>query len=358
MSASKAVTSVRLCRALRHFDLDVAFEAAVGEVVVVVGPSGAGKTSILNCVAGLDTPDRGRLCLGGRTVFDSEAGINLRSEERGVGYVFQDYALFPHLSVFDNVAFGLRARHESKAEIATRVPALLELLGLRDLAAAFPARLSGGEQQRVALARAVAIQPAVLLLDEPLGALDTTSRRHVRRELRQLLRQLGMTVILVTHDYEDALVLGRRVLVMDRGRISRDGSHEELLFHPRSRFVADFTGVNYFEGTVCSRTGESGGIRVGETVLQAVTDLTGEVSVSFFPAEVTISVEEPHSSARNVLRGPILEVANLGGRLRLRVDAGLPLVADVTPAAYTSLGLSEGSVVYASFKATAVRVSG
>jgi molybdenum ABC transporter ATP-binding protein len=350
-------TSVRLHKALRHFDLEVDFSVAAGEVAVVVGPSGAGKTSILNCIAGLDTPDSGCIRLGDHTVFDAASRVNVRPEQRGVGYVFQDYALFPHLTVADNVAYGLRSRHCPAAEIRSRVDRLLDMLRIHDLASAYPTSLSGGEQQRVALARAVAPGPEILLLDEPLAALDTTSRKHVRRELRELLRRLGVAVILVTHDYEDALVLGRRILVMEKGRISREGTHEELLLHPRSRFVADFTGVNYFEGAVESGGDQPRQVRVGDAVLYAVTELEGEVSVSFFPSDVTVSTAEPHTSARNVFRGALREVANLGGRLRLQVEAPLPVVADITPDAYAALALREGAPVYVAVKATCVRVS-
>lgn len=357
MTMDAALTHVCLRRALRHFELDVTFDVAPGEVVAVVGPSGAGKTSILNCVAGLDSPDSGRICLGTHTVYDAATGVNVRPEAREVGYVFQDYALFPHLTVRRNVAYGLQARGRSPAECAPRVDTLLELLRIRDLAEAYPAQLSGGEQQRVALARAVAIEPKVLLLDEPLAALDTTSRKHVRRELRQLLRQLGVAAILVTHDYEDALVLGRRILVMEKGHVSRSGSHEELLQHPRSRFVADFTGVNYFEGTVEPGGDQPRQVRIGNAILHAVTELEGEVSVSFFPSDVTVSTAEPHTSARNLFRGPVREVANLGGRLRVQVDAALPVVADITPDAYGALGLHEGTLVYVAIKATSIRVS-
>jgi len=350
-------TTVRLHKTLRHFDLDVDFEVAAGEVAVVVGPSGAGKTSALNCIAGLDSPESGRIRLGDHTVFDSLSRVDVRPEQREVGYVFQDYALFPHLTVRSNVGYGLRARHRPADETRSRVDSLLEMLRIRDLADAYPGALSGGEQQRVALARAVAMLPKALLLDEPLAALDTTSRRHVRRELRDLLRRLGTAVILVTHDYEDALVLGRRILVMERGRISREGTHEELLLHPRSRFVADFTGVNYYEGTAESGGDKPRRIRVGEAVLHAVTDLEGPVSVSFFPSDVTVSTVDPRSSARNVFRGLVREVSNLGGRLRLQVDAPLPVVADITPDAYGSLALSEGTTVYVAIKATSVRVS-
>lgn len=357
MTSASVAVSVRVRRRLRHFDLDVAFEVAAGDVLVVVGPSGAGKTSILNCVAGLDSPAAGRICLGPQVVFDSDRGIDLRPERRRVGYVFQDYALFPHLTVFGNVAYGLRAGRWPAPQIRSRVAELLGLLRIGELAEAHPGQLSGGEQQRVALARALAAEPQLLLLDEPIGALDSTSRKVVRRELRQLLRRLGITAILVTHDYEDALVLGQRILVMDKGRTSHAGTHEELLHHPRSRFVADLTGVNYVEGVAAAGDTQPREIRIGGQCLYAVTECVGEVSVSFFPSDVTLTIGPPHSSARNVMQGTIAEVANLGGRLRVHVAAPLPVVAEMTPASFAELGLAEGRAVYVSFKATAVRVS-
>lgn len=348
---------VQLLLPLRHFDLEVDFTVAAGETLVVVGASGAGKTSILNCIAGLESPASGRIVLGERVVFDAAAGIDVRAEDRRLGYVFQDYALFPHLSVFDNVAYGLRARQEPHPSIRPKVETLLERLHIAPLAGAVPGHLSGGEQQRVALARALVLEPSLLLLDEPVGALDSTSRKHVRRELRQLLRQFGVTAILVTHDYEDALVLGHRVMVMDRGRITHAGTHDELLRHPRSQFVADLTGVNYFEGVAQEGDAQPRQIVVKGQPLYATTDCVGEVSVSFFPADVTVTTEPPHSSACNVLIGTIAEVTNLGGRLRVLVASSLPVVAEMTPASFATLGLAEGREVYVSFKATAVRVS-
>jgi len=357
MTPGAIPVSVRLLLPLRDFDLDVDFEVAPAETLVVVGASGAGKSSVLNCVAGLHTPTSGRIALGDRAVFDSEARINVRAEDRRLGYVFQNYALFPHLSVFDNIAYGLRAQGVHRDQIQPRVDALLESLHITNLCYAHPGFLSGGEQQRVALARALALEPEMLLLDEPVGALDSTSRKHVRRELRHLLRQFGVTAILVTHDYEDALVLGHRVMVMDQGKITHEGTHEELLRHPRSQFVADLTGVNYFEGIAQEDSGELQEITIGSHSLRGLTDCVGEVSVSFFPADVTVSTEAPHSSACNVFSGPIAEVVNMAGRLRVAVASPLPVVAEMTMSSFASLGLAEGMEVYVSFKATAVRVS-
>ena len=357
MKPDAIAVGVRLLLPLRDFDLDVDFQVAPGETLVVVGASGAGKSSVLNCVAGLHTPVSGRIALGERVVFDAEARVNVRAEDRRLGYVFQNYALFPHLTVFDNIAYGLRAQGVHRDGIQSRVDALLERLHITNLCYARPGFLSGGEQQRVALARALALEPSLLLLDEPVGALDSTSRKHVRRELQHLLRQIGVTAILVTHDYEDALVLGHRIMVMDQGRITHEGTHEELLRHPRSQFVADLTGVNYFEGIARDGAEPLREIAVGAHSLHGLSDIVGEVSVSFFPADVTVSTDAPHSSACNVFSGLISEVVNMGGRLRVAVASPLPVVAEMTMSSFASLGLAEGMEVYVSFKATAVRVS-
>jgi ABC-type sulfate/molybdate transport systems ATPase subunit len=357
MSHEALAVRARIRRPLRHFDLDVSLAISPGETLAVVGASGAGKTTVLNCLAGLDRPIEGRIALGDRIVFDSSTGTDLRAEERNLGYVFQDYALFPQLSVFENIAYGLRARRMHRDTAKLRVTSLLDRLHIAHLRDARPANLSGGEQQRVALARALAPEPDLLLLDEPMGALDSTSRKHVRRELRQLLRQVGVTAVLVTHDYEDAVVLGHRVMVMDCGQTTHEGTHEELLRHPRSQFVADLTGVNYFEGVAQAGPDQLRQILVSGQSLYGMTDSVGEVSVSFFPSDVTITTEPPHSSACNVLSGTILEAVNLGGRMRVAVATPLPVVAETTAASFASLGLGEGKPVYLSFKAAAVRVA-
>ena len=330
---------------LRAFDLELTL--AVGdETLALVGPSGAGKSTFLRAVAGLERPRRGRVALDGEAWLDTERGVDLPPERRSVGLVFQEYALFPHLSVRRNVAFG--------GASAAEVDALLERFGIAPLAAARPDAISGGERQRVALARSLARRPRVLLLDEPLSALDAHTRSIVRAELRELLAGLGLPVVLVTHDFEDAATLADRVGVLVEGRLLQLGTPAELVAAPVDPFVARFTGANLVRGT---STGPSGGLT--EVVLDAggtmwSTDaLRGRVAIAVHPWEISLSRTAPDDSAVNHLRAPIASITSLGNRARIAVG---PLVAEVTATSVERLGLREGDVVVASFKATAARL--
>lgn len=343
--------------ALPDFTVEVELTVAEAEVLVLVGPSGCGKTTTLNMIAGLVRPQRGCIRTGEFLIFDAKEGIDAPVEHRRIGYVFQDYALFPHLTVEQNVAYGVRAHGVRKGNLRRRVDEMLQRFGIESLRRRRPATLSGGERQRVALARAMAVNPRVLLLDEPLAALDATARRTVRRDLRQFLRQFKIPTVLVTHDYEDALAFGDRIAVMNRGAVVQQGVREDMLLHPRSPFVAGFTGVNYFEGAAVRKDGELCAVRIGDALVYAVTDARGEVGVSFFPSDVVLSLEPPHGSARNVFCGPVREIVDLGARVRVYVRTALPIVAELTRDAAATLDLAEGRVVYASFKATAVRVA-
>jgi molybdenum ABC transporter ATP-binding protein len=330
---------------LRAFDLELTL--AVGdETLALVGPSGAGKSTLLRAVAGLERPDRGRIALDGEVWLDTDRGVDVPPERRSVGLVFQEYALFPHLSVRRNVAFG----GASTAE----VDELLERFGIAALAAVRPDAISGGERQRVALARALARRPRVLLLDEPLSALDAHTRSAVRGELRGLLAGLGLPVVLVTHDFEDAATLADRVGVLVEGRLLQLGTPAELVAAPVDPFVARFTGANLVRGT---STGPSGGLTevvldVGGTMWS--TDLLrGRVAIAVHPWEISLSRTAPDDSAVNHLRAPIASITSLGNRARVAVG---PLVAEVTAGSVERLGLREGDVVVASFKATAARL--
>jgi len=239
---------VRIGKRLGDFALDVAWSAGEG-VAVLFGPSGAGKTVTLQCLAGLLRPDSGRIVVGGRVVFDAAAGVDLPPQARRVGYVFQGYALFPHLSVQDNVAFGLR--HRPRAERQRRAEEVIERLGLGGLEHRRPRQLSGGQRQRVALARALATDPALLLLDEPLSALDEPTRRALRDELRDLLATWGTPTVLVTHDFPEAYRLADRIVVYEQGRVIQDAPRSELLWRPASEAVARIMGIrNILHGTV------------------------------------------------------------------------------------------------------------
>jgi molybdate transport system ATP-binding protein len=299
---------------------------------------------MLRAIAGLLAPERGRIRCGGETWLDTDAGISLPPERRSVGLVFQDYALFPHLDVRRNVGFGGRERvHE-----------LLERFRISHLADARPGAISGGERQRVALARALARDPAVLLLDEPLSALDSHTRGVVRGELAELLGELRLPTLLVTHDFEDAAALADRVGVIVDGRVLQLGTAAELLAAPADAFVAGFMGANLLPGT--ARAGAEG---LTEVVLDAggsafSTDPgEGRVGLAVYPWEVALARTEAGDSAVNHLRGDVRSLVVLGNRVRVRVG---PLTAEVTAASAERLALAEGEPVVASFKATATRL--
>jgi molybdate transport system ATP-binding protein len=328
---------------LRSFRLELAL-ALGAETVALVGPSGAGKTTVLRAVSGLFRPERGRVALDGAVWLDTGRGIDRPPEEREVGYVFQDYALFPHLSVRANVAFGGKER----------VDELLERFRIAHLASARPGRLSGGERQRVGLARALARDPAVLLLDEPLSALDAHTKSTVRSELQALLRELGLPTLIVTHDFEDAAALAERVGVVLDGRLLQTDEPAGLAASPSHPFVASLTGGNLLPGR--ARTGVDGLTEVlldDGAVVYSTARGEGRVGVVVHPWEVTVAVDLPRDSSVNHVRAPISSLVPLGNRVRLRVG---PVVAEVTAASAEGLALAPGTVVVASFKATGTRL--
>jgi len=350
--------SVEVKKQLREFPLEIGFEVKPAETLVIIGPSGCGKTTTLNLISGLVEPDEGNIALGDQVLFDGSGGVSVPTEKRSIGYVFQDFALFPHMTVKENVAYGLRARRRPKAEIPNKVDNVLGLLGITHLRERRPGALSGGERQRVALARAIACDAEILLLDEPLGSLDAQTRNQVRGELQRMLRVIGQITIMVTHDYIDALTFGDKVCVMDKGRVLQMGPREELLHHPKSRFVADLTGVNFFEGTISSGSEEGlAEVWVGDSCLHAVCEGkdVGGVLVAFFPSEVTISPERPLGSARNVFRSQVKEIIHMGDKVRVSLNGALPMCAEISAEALKELRLGEGDTVYASLKATAIR---
>jgi len=327
---------------LRDFELTLALE--VERTVALVGPSGAGKTSTLRVIAGLARPARGRVMLGEEAWFDSEHGVDLRPEERRVGLVFQEYALFPHMSVRANVAYGGRER----------VDELLDRFHIAHLADARPARLSGGERQRVALARALARDPAVLLLDEPLAALDAHTKLQVRGELSELLHDLALPTLLVTHDYEDAAALADEVGVVVDGSLRQLAAPAELVARPRDAFVASFTGANLLHGTA-RRAGDDlteVQLREGQRLFSSDHG-EGEVGVVVYPWEISVARAHADDSALNVVRGEIGSVVEIGNRVRVRIG---PVTAEVTSSSAERLELARGGIAYATFKATGTRL--
>jgi len=335
---------------LGTLDLDATVEAAQGEIVALLGPNGAGKTTFLRAVAGLVRPDSGRVVLDDGILEDTTRGIRVPTERRPIGIVFQQHLLFPHLSVLENVAFGLRARHRPDARAAAM--AWLDRVGLGAYASARPAALSGGEAQRVALARALAIDPRLLLLDEPLSALDATTRAEVRRELRRHLASFDGARLLVTHDPLEAAALADRLVILEDGRVVQSGPVDEVTRHPRTRFVADLVGVNLLRGRA------AGGVVAldGGQQLTALDAGDGDVFAVIHPRSVAIHRTHPEGTPRNVWPGTVRSVDLLGERARVAIGGSLPIVAEVTASAVRDLDLRERSEVWVSVKAAEVGV--
>jgi molybdate transport system ATP-binding protein len=333
---------------LRSFALDLELTVE-RDTVALVGPSGAGKTTVLRAVAGLRTPDRGRIALGDRAWFDSRAGVDLAPEARSVGLVFQEYALFPHMTVRANVAFGGTAR----------VDELLERFRIAHLAAEKPTALSGGERQRVALARALARDPSVLLLDEPLSALDAHTRGVVRGELQDLLDELTLPTLLVTHDFRDAAALADRIGVIVAGTLRQLGTAEELVNHPADAFVVSLTGGNLLRGT--ARPLARGGCEVAlddGAIVRCDERGSGRVHVAVYPWEVSLRNADDGSDpdgddATNTISAPISALMPEEGHVRVRIGS---LTAESSREELDRLGLQRGSVARACFAPAHARV--
>ena len=337
---------------LGRLDLEVELAVETGELVVLLGPNGAGKTTLLRALAGLLALDRGRVVLDGAVLEDAAAGSWVPTERRPIGFVFQDYLLFPHLSALENVAFGLRARGLARAEARRRAGAWLDRVGLAGHAGARPRALSGGQAQRVALARAMVSEPRLLLLDEPLAALDAATRTEVRRDLRRHLASFGGTRLLVTHDPLEAMALADRLVILEGGRVTQSGRPAEVSERPRSGYVAELVGVNLYRGRADGAAVElAGGGR-----LIATGDHRGEVFAAVHPRAVALHRRVPEGTPRNVLAGTADTVDVVGDRVRVRVTGQVPIVAEVTPAAVGELRLADGGPVWASVKATEVTV--
>ena len=337
--------------------LELALRVEDGECLALAGPSGAGKTSVLRIVAGLLEPARGRLACGDEVWLDSARGLRVPPERRRCGYVFQEYALFPHLNAVDNVAYGLAGLR--RGERRSRAVELLERFDIGHLAHARPASCSGGERQRIALARALARGPRALLLDEPLSALDARTRARAVRELGALLREARLPALLVTHDFMEAALLGRRVGVMDAGAILQLGTAAELAAAPASAFVADFTGAVVLTGV--ARDGPEGLTLVdldgGNTV--ASTDAgRGPVAASVYPWEIAVEPGERATpgSQQNRLPAEVVSITAMGNRVRLGLAGPQPLACEITRASAGQLGLVAGSRVTAVWKAAATRL--
>jgi molybdate transport system ATP-binding protein len=338
------VGSLSVDVALAVPDVAVAFEVPAGRCLALAGPSGAGKSTVLRIVAGLVRPERGHVRYGDAPWDD------VPPERRGCGYVFQDYALFGHLPVWQNVGYALPRSGRREA-----VGGLLERFGLTGLADARPDTLSGGERQRVALARALARDPSVLLLDEPLSALDARTRASATRELAAVLRAAEVPSLLVTHDFTEAAVLGDDVAILDGGRIVQQGTAAALAAEPRSAFVADFTGAVVLRGRARAEAGLTAVDLDGGGTIYSTDVASGPVAASVFPWEISLGPADG-GSARNSLLADVVTVTAVGGRVRVGLQAGQPLTAEVTEPAVRELALAPGVRVAATWKATATRL--
>jgi len=342
--------SIRLT--LGPLDLEMELTIDEDEVVALLGPNGAGKTTLLRAIAGLVPFRSGYVVLDGKVLEDTAARQYVPTERRPIGFVFQDYLLFPHLSVLDNVAFGLRSRGTRRREADGKAVEWLDRVGLKGYARAKPAELSGGQRQRVALARALAPDPRLLLLDEPLSALDVTTRAEVRRDLKHHLGSFQGIRLLVTHDPLEAVALADRLIVMEGGRLMQTGTSAEVTERPRSQYVADLVGVNLVRGAA-----DHGSVRLpGGTAIAVAGAESGEVFAVIHPRAVALYRRRPEGSPRNVWPGRATNIELMGNRVRVRIEGEVPMVAEVTPAALKDLELVEGGDVWLSFKATDVMI--
>jgi molybdopterin-binding protein len=349
-SASIRVQNLRVD--LDEFHLrDIALDVAPSETFVILGPTGAGKTVLLETIAGLYPPEKG--CI----LINDEDVTGLPPERRGIGFVYQDYALFPHLDVAGNIAFGLKLQRLERSVMEKRVAETSELLGIDHLLHRRPDTLSGGEQQRVALARALVVEPRLLLLDEPLSALDPETREDLQHEMTRLHRELGTTTIHVTHDFEEAVALGDRIAVVHEGRIAQVGPPEDIFRRPSSEFVARFVGVrNIFHGEMLPSEYGHQVLAVDGLEIAVLTDRSGTVRASLRPEDIVLSQEPLRSSARNVFRGHIAEIVDRGTLVYVTVDVPPAFTCVITRTSLEEMALEEGTEVHIAFKASAVHV--
>ncbi|HEY0519638.1 MAG TPA: ABC transporter ATP-binding protein [Ilumatobacteraceae bacterium] len=344
---------MKLTRGTLH--LDVWLNVMPGEVVALLGPNGAGKTTILRCLAGLLPLDRGSIELRGHVVDDPAASVFIPSEHRSCGVVFQQYLLFPHMSVLENVAFGLRAHGVDKASAHQLARRWLAKVGSEGQERSRPHELSGGQAQRVALARALAPQPKLLLLDEPLAALDARTKIGVRRELQRHLAEFAGCAVLVTHDPVDAYTLADRVVIVENGHVVQDGSFVEIAAHPRSAYVAELVGVNLVTGVMMG--GGVFAVDGGATLVVTEADVDGPAIAVIRPQAVSLHVIRPEGSPRNTWPASVIDVDHRADVVRVRLEGPVPLTAEITAAAADALRIKVGLEVWAAVKATEIAVT-
>jgi molybdate/tungstate transport system ATP-binding protein len=329
---------------------NVSFRVKKGEYFIILGPTAAGKTLILETIAGFYIPRNGNILLNGKN------STHIPPEKRNIGFVYQDYSLFPHMTVEENIAFGLKMRKLPKGEVETKVQSIMDSMGLSYLKDRFPSTLSGGEQQRVALARALVIDPDILLLDEPLSALDPRTQESLRSELKRIHEVRGTTTIHVTHNQGEALALANRIGVIMNGEVIQVDTPYKVFNEPVSEEMAIFVGVeNVIKGNVMSSEDGVALVEIGNYQMRALSNLAeGEVNVFIRPENIFLSKVKLESSARNCISGKITKITQFGATFRVYMDNGLSAL--VTKQAIEELELNVGEKVYASFKATGVHL--
>jgi len=338
----------------REFSLkNIDLEVRRGEYFVILGPTAAGKTLLLELIAGFYKPDHGEIRINDKNV------TRMPPEKRGIGFVYQDYSLFPHLTVKENIEFGLKLKKMPKEDVENKLKEVMKMLGISHLSHRYPRTLSGGEQQRVAIARGIVIEPSIMLLDEPLSALDARTQIRLREELRRVHREAKLTTIHVTHDQTEAMALADRIGVMMDGEIVQTGTPEEIFHSPIDEGVAEFVGMeNIIEGVVTSNENGVATIRINDHIIETISsaEVGSRVRICLRPENITIAPSKTQSSARNSFSGTIAQLVPLGATCRVEIDCGFPLISLVTKMSVEDLNLRVGKKVCASFKASSVHV--
>lgn len=334
-----------------HFNLEARLHVEAGEVLAILGPNGSGKSTLIRAIAGLEPISRGHITIAGTVVAQVDPAVFIETRKRNISVVFQDYALFPHLTVAENISFGIKGRGASRKEVRERVHNVLDNFDLTDLAHRRPAQLSGGQSQRVALARAMATQPDVLLLDEPMAALDAVNVAEMRSRLDHYLEGFAGATILVTHDPLDALILADRIAILENGGFTHVGTPGEISQFPRTQYSATLMGSTFITGVAHAGVVKTD---LGSEIVTNTPALTGTAAAVIRPESVVIHLCEPEGSSRNSWKGVISDIHQVVDRVLLHIDGEVPLVAAITPSSLSALKLQRGTEVWTSVKAMEV----
>lgn len=346
---------------------NVTLQVQKNELLSIVGPSGCGKTTMLNIISGLCLPDEGEIYID-KILVDGKKGrkkIHVNPSDRGIGYVFQNYSLFPHMRVDENISYGLKAKHLPRHEIKKKINSLLDFIALRDYAQCYPHELSGGQQQRVALARALAIDPTLLLLDEPLSALDPKTRESLRTDFKNLLETLEVTSIYVTHDLAEACTISDRIAVMGEGVVEQIGNRDEILEKPNSKFVANFLGLNVYDGKIVQAASGPAKVKIGN--IEIFTPVIGKgdgekIILTIKPEDIILSTEplirnpKWYGCVCNNLTGKVSDIVKMKSSAMVLVDVGFPIESELTLSSLKDLCIDKGKNVYVQFKADSLNV--